>query len=43
MEYVGVRYLMPIKRCDDADDLEGLIYVILERTAQIFKVGSEAH
>ena len=43
MEENRVRYVMPIKRCDNADDLERGMLVIVEWIAQICKAGHEVH
>ena len=40
MEETGVRYVIPINRCDNGDDLER---VIIELIAQICKAGHEVH
>ena len=43
MEEAGVRYVIPIKRCDNADDLERVIFDIVEWIAQICSAGHEVH
>ena len=43
IEEADVRYVMSIKRCDNADDLERVIFVILEWIAQICKAGHVVH
>ena len=43
MEDTSVRYVMPIKRHDNVEDLERAIFVILEWIDQICRADHEAH